>query len=322
MKLAAQRALSYNNEMIPCRDGDITTNDDSIEAEDDVDGSESCGTANHDAADDESCGDTDSFEEYQYEEYEMDEEPHNFDDMPSNEGYGIFDMKMLNAFIHEVSRHAATCSAPLDLTKLDKRYGAGIDETWTCCSCHETLLLRNCKWVRSVKQRGRGYSRIQPDLNLKLAMGARVNSINLAKVIGLMQGAVGIKTMNRRNQKLIDLKVRDCISVLHEQRQEENLKKHVETCKEAGYESFMFEYKGNEFVITPGPGAMDGCGIKRAYNHQITGTETALIVQSGIAGVPLSVITSRVSTESSSVHCPVNPTTNLHHVITFHRINA
>ena len=132
MKLAAQRALSYNNVMVPCQDGDLTANNDSIEAEDDVDGSESCGTPNHNVSDNESFGatDEDDFEEYQYEEYEMDEEPHNFDDMPGNEGYGIFDMQMLTAFIHEVSRHAATCCAPLDLTNVDKRYGAGIDETW------------------------------------------------------------------------------------------------------------------------------------------------------------------------------------------------
>jgi hypothetical protein len=42
--------------------------------------------------------------------YEMDGEPHNCDDMPDNEGYGIFDMhNMIITFIHDISRHSAMC---------------------------------------------------------------------------------------------------------------------------------------------------------------------------------------------------------------------
>jgi hypothetical protein len=44
-----------------------------------------------------------------------------------------------------------------------------------------------------------------------------------------------------------------------------------------------------------GPVSMDGAGGMRVYNHQICGADTALVVQRGVAGVPLIVETSQVS---------------------------
>ena len=49
-------------------------------------------------------------------------------------------------------------------------------------------------------------------------------------------------------------------------------------------------------MANPGPVSMDGAGGMYAYNHQIHGSDTALVVQSGVAGVPLIIETSRVST--------------------------
>ena len=128
-------------------------------------------------------------------------------------------------------------------------------------------------------------------------MGARVNGINHEKLMGLLQGSVGIKTMNRRNQKLIELKIRGAISQLYENRHEENLKEHVEACKQLpGYEPIYFLWDGEWYEATPGSGAMDGCGVQRAYDHKVTSSETALIVQSGVIRVPLTLVHSQVST--------------------------
>jgi hypothetical protein len=76
------------------------------------------------------------------------------------------------------------------------------------------------------------FARVQPEINLKIAMGACVNGINLEKVIGMLQGLCGIKTMNWRNQKHMELKIRGAISELHDVRQEQNLKEHVAACRE------------------------------------------------------------------------------------------
>ena len=40
---------------------------------------------------------------------------------------------------------------------------------------------------------------------------------------------------------------------------------------------------------------MDGCGVQRAYDHKVTSSETALIVQSGVIRVPLTLVHSQVS---------------------------
>ena len=122
-----------------------------------------------------------------------------------------------------------------------------------------------------------------------------MNGINLEKAHGLLQGSLGIKVMNRRNQKKIDQKVRGAISELYKIREEENLVKHVEASKLLpGYEPIRFTYNGMSCEATPGPAAQDGAGKKRAYNHQINGDETAFIVQSGVAGVPLTMVHSQV----------------------------
>ena len=180
---------------------------------------------------------------------------------------------------------------------MDKHYGAGIDQYWMCCRCRERFQLRNCELIRSVVQRGKGRSRLQPALNLELAMGARVNGINHEKLIGFLQGSVGIKTMTRRNQKYIDLKICGAISQLYEKRQEENLKEHIKACQQVpDYEPIYFLYDGEWCQATPGPAAMDGCGVQRCYDHKVKSSETALIVQSGVVCVPIALVHSQVST--------------------------
>ena len=188
------------------------------------------------------CSDDESIDEDDCSRYDNDElsdcyefhlhlEPADFSHIV-DDGYGIFNLRMMTEFITNLTRHAAQCSAPLEITSMDKRYGAGIDQYWTCCCCKERFRLRNCEWIRSVVQRGKGWSRLQPALNLELAMGARVNGINHEKLIGFLQGSVGIKTMSRRNQKHIDLKICGAILQIYEKRQEENLKEHVEACQQ------------------------------------------------------------------------------------------
>ena len=114
---------------------------------------------------------------------------------------------------------------------------------------------------------------------------------------GMVEGSCGIKTMTRRNQKHIELKMRNTISQLYDIRHEENLRQHVEICRQLpGYEPIHFEHNGKWYQVTPGPAAIDGAGKERSYNHRITGNETALIVQSGVTGrVPLELVHSQVS---------------------------
>ena len=60
------------------------------------------------------------------------------------------------------------------------------------------------------------------------------------------------------------------------------------------YEPLEFEYNGVKSLASPSDVSMDGVGKKRAYNHRITGDESAVVVQSEIAGVPLLLAHSQV----------------------------
>jgi hypothetical protein len=73
------------------------------------------------------------------------------------------------------------------------------------------------------------------------------------------------------------------------------MKLHVKECRKRGYKEINYTHDGVEYSATTGPVAIDGAGCKRAYNHHITGTETAAIVQSPAAGVCLHLEHSQVS---------------------------
>ena len=214
-----------------------------------------------------------------------------------NNSNGIFNIPMLSEFIHNVATHAAQCQSQINLEEIDKRYGAGIIQNWQCPKCKATLQLRNCKWIRTnVVEDGRGYTRIAPDLNVRLAKGARENGINLKKLHGLVNGSLGVKTPTRNNLMHADRKVRGAVDKLYHTRQEENLTKHVTASKElAGHEQIEFEYNGIKSKASPGTVSMDGAGAKRAYRQHITGAESGVIVQSEVTGLPLSLMHSQVS---------------------------
>ena len=82
---------------------------------------------------------------------------------------------LLVNFIHKATVHVAQCQALLNLKVVNKKYGAGIIQQWECPKCKEELQLWNCEWKRSVRERGRNYARLQPEINIRIAMGARVN---------------------------------------------------------------------------------------------------------------------------------------------------
>lgn len=213
-----------------------------------------------------------------------------------NEAYGIFDVAILTSFIHEATSHAAKCQTAINLDEVDKTQGAGIIEYWECPKCNAKLELHNCKWIKSVVESGRKYSKSQPELNMKLVAGARLNGVNMEKLHGLVSGSLGIKMSNRRNVRHAERKVRDTIKTLYKERTEEFRAEHVEASKLLpDYEPIEFEYHGVSSVATPGKVSCDGAGSKRAFRHNITSSETATIIQSETTKKPLALVHSRVS---------------------------
>ena len=218
------------------------------------------------------------------------------DNIDGNESFGIFDIPLLNDFVSQATLHSVQCSAPMELVSVDKRMGAGIVESWRCSACQQQLKLRNCKSVITiVKERGRKYSSLSPEINVKIAAGFVSNGINSSKGVGFISGSLGIKMSTNRNLRHTLKKVRPAIHEVYLVRKEENMKQHVEECRKLGYKEINYTHDGVEYSAMSGPVAIDGVGCKRAYRHNITGTETACIVQSPVAGVCLHLEHSQVS---------------------------
>lgn len=106
---------------------------------------------------------------------------------------------MIVSFTSSATAHAAECGVTLDLSRIDNKYGSGITQYWCCPKCYEILVFLNCKWVKSVVKEGRNHARKQPEINIKIAMGARLNGVKYKKMHGLLEGTFVIKMMTRQN---------------------------------------------------------------------------------------------------------------------------
>ena len=220
-----------------------------------------------------------------------------FSHVEGNKGFGFFDIAMLNEFIYRATLHSSKCGAPLNLKVVDKRWGAGIKIKWACVHCQAVLELRNCTWTKSeVVSPTKKRSRMTPEINTRITNGARMNGINMSQIWGLFETTMDTKIMHPRNLRRSEEKVRVALHSLYEEREDENLRTHVSACaKMDGFHQIQWEHNGETFTANPGPVSMDGAGGMRAYNHRIRGADTALVIQSGVAGVPIMIETSRVS---------------------------
>jgi len=196
-----------------------------------------------------------------------------------------------------ISEHVAVCGVPLDLDDVNKHMGMSVVQNWTCPKCNQKLKGKNCKWIKTeIVEDGRKWSRPQPELNVRIAKGGHENGINADKVIGLVEGSLGIKMPDKRNYRHTQRKVWDAQEKLFHIRQEENLAKHVADAKQLPeYQPLEFEYNGETHTTNPSTVIMDGGGKKRAFNHRINGDETGFIVTSGVNQRPIALVHSQVS---------------------------
>ncbi len=137
---------------------------------------------------------------------------------------------------------------------------------------------------------------LRSEINTRIVNGARLNGINIAQIWSFFETTLDMKVMHPCNLRRSKEKVCVAINKVYERREEEHLSKHVIACREMEeFSEIEWEHRGETYVANLGPVSMDGAGGMRAYNHRICGSDTALVVQSGVANVPLVVETSRVS---------------------------
>ncbi len=104
---------------------------------------------------------------------------------------------MLNDFIYRAILHSSMCGAPQNLKMVDKRWGAGIKIEWTCAHCQSVFQLHNCIWTKSaVVSPTKKQSRMTPEINTRIANGARMNGINMSQIWGLFETVLDTKIMH------------------------------------------------------------------------------------------------------------------------------
>jgi len=85
-----------------------------------------------------------------------------------------------------------------------------IEHVWKCPSCTMELSLTNCCLIKSSDvAQGKGYSRTQPDFNLRSVKGIQLTSMNMTKIMEFMHGEMGIKIAHVNNLRGQITKVRN-----------------------------------------------------------------------------------------------------------------
>ncbi len=123
--------------------------------------------------------------------------PVDFSHVEGNKGFGLFDIAMLNDFIYRATLHSSMCGAPQNLKMVHKRWGAGIKIEWTCAHYQSVFQLHNCIWTKcAVVSPTKKQSRMTPEINTRIANGARMNGINMSQIWGLFETALDTKIMH------------------------------------------------------------------------------------------------------------------------------
>jgi len=76
--------------------------------------------------------------------------------------------------------------------------GAEITQKWKCF-CDEKFTHRNYKWIKTdMVEKGRKYSRSQPELNIRIVKSAREVGVNFEKTVDFLAN-IGVKTGSYQN---------------------------------------------------------------------------------------------------------------------------
>mmetsp|Transcript_12688 Transcript_12688/g.27557 ORF Transcript_12688/g.27557 Transcript_12688/m.27557 type:complete len:533 (-) Transcript_12688:47-1645(-) len=209
-----------------------------------------------------------------------------------SDGFGLFLINELTDFIQELAYHAAQCGGVYALDAIDFKDGAGITMKWKC-SCSEVFIHKNCKWIRTdIVEVGRKWSRVQPELNIRLVKAAREVGLNLDKLVDFL-AYLGVKASAYNNILHQENKVRVAVEDLSEERLKENLREHTKAARnKPNYRGDIVwtDESGKVHRTSQGPGSLDGAGLTRAYAHKMKGTRSVLIVYSALTNKPIMVI--------------------------------
>jgi hypothetical protein len=147
-------------------------------------------------------------------------------DIEDYDGNCLLKTSKMDNFIRESTHHSAKCGKRLVLIERNTTHqGTMVDEVWKCPCCEAKLSFHNQNMVKSTEfAQDTSYSRIQPEFNLRIAEGAKLEGINLTKLQGFLSGHMGINIPTERNLRKQVTKINSSIHNLCEERKIENRK--------------------------------------------------------------------------------------------------
>ncbi|KAL7541261.1 hypothetical protein ACHAWF_006894 [Thalassiosira exigua] len=192
-------------------------------------------------------------------------------------------------FVRTATRHAAGCGQELRLIVRDTHMGAGVKETWLWPACCQELQFLNIDFVKTeVVQRDRKFSRSQPEINLRIANGFTAG-VNATKSLEFMQNKLAVKTMNLRNLRHANKKVRASVQSVFGKRKRENRIEHNSlTRHDPNYAGdIVWEQDGICHSTCQSSVAGDGGGSTRSYGHKHRGHQSMYVMNSAVTGNPV-----------------------------------
>ena len=219
-------------------------------------------------------------------------------DIEDDDGNCLMSFSRMENFIRVATSHSARCGKQLVLIRRDVNCGAKVHHVWKCPCCSHELSMNNCDMVRSSElAEGAAYSRLQPDLNLRIVKGSQLTGINTTKLVEFMEGEMGIKIASIRNLRQQITKVRKSIAQTYDDRVIENRKEHVLAVRQSANYSGDLEWESNgEWHSTSaGTVCIDGAGCTRIYNNRHRGRQSAAVANSCVTKKPLALVVSQVN---------------------------
>jgi hypothetical protein len=211
-------------------------------------------------------------------------------------GYRLVSNNALGCLLQNIFRLGQQNSSPdatLELQSTTK-IGFASRETYGTTQGEHEVMFDSCESVKSdIVPTDKKYSRFQPTLNLSIPAAARIAGISLEKLDEFL-AIVGVQAPAPKNlvesMKKVELAIKQ---EANEQLRKNRIGHNAATRELPDYNKELDDIVWNDpltnevHTTTSSMGSIDGAGATRAYNHLMTGTQSAVCVMSGVTGKPI-----------------------------------
>ena len=200
-------------------------------------------------------------------------------------GYRLVSNNALGCLLQDIFRlgQHSSSDATLELQSTTK-IGFASRETYGTTQGEHEVMFDSCESVKSdIVPTDKKYSRFQPTLNLSIPAAARIAGISLEKLDEFL-AIVGVQAPAPKNlvesMKKVELAIKQ---EANEQLRKNRIGHNAATRELPDYNKELDDIVWNDpltnevHTTTSSMGSIDGAGATRAYNHLMTGTQSAFV---------------------------------------------